>query len=237
MLVTVAAVHSAAQTVPTQPIAEKGNDFSAEKELARLAVAAHGGDKLRALKTLIIRGSVDVTTSAVAQAIPATFVTVFAGDRYRFELNNPFQPIKQVNNGVQTLSTIQNGFMIPPVNRLGFPLLPRIGEPGFVITSLPEGKKKQTGFRLTSPEGYYTDFYLEAKSNRVKAYDAAYTIGGRTVTTSVEVDKLRLVDGILVPEKYAQRFDLTLFTVYAAFRAKEILVNVEVADDVFTLGG
>ena len=56
------------------------------------------------------------------------------------------------------------------------------------------------------------------------------------MTTSVEIDKMRVVDGITVPERYAQRFDTEQVTVYAAFKAKEILVNSELAADVFNTG-
>ncbi|MEP6703768.1 MAG: hypothetical protein ABJB34_03085, partial [Acidobacteriota bacterium] len=61
-----------------------------------------------------------------------------------------------------------------------------------------------------------------------------YDINGRIVTTSVEVDTLRVVDGITVPEKYSQRFDTEQITIYAAFKSKEILVNTPVDDDVFS---
>jgi len=50
------------------------------------------------------------------------------------------------------------------------------------------------------------------------------------------IDKLRVVDGVSVPEAYAQRFDTEQITVYADFKTKDILVNTEVADDVFSLG-
>ncbi|MBK9164951.1 MAG: hypothetical protein IPM21_13800 [Acidobacteria bacterium] len=219
-------------SAPAQPAA----DFAAERELARLAVEAHGGETFRKLKTLSVIGSVDVTTSQFPQAIPATFVTIFSGDRYRFELNNPFQPIRQANDGTQTTSTIGNGMSLPPINRIGFPVLQRIGETGFVVTAIPENKKKRKGFRVTSPEGYSTDFFLDGKTNEVKSFDSTYLVSGRTVTTSAEIDKLKLVDGVLVPERYVQRFDLDQFTVYANFKAREIKVNGEVADDVFTVG-
>lgn len=217
-------------------LAQPATDFTAERELARLAVEAHGGEKFRAMKTLVVTGGVDITTSQFPQAIPATFVTIFAGDKYRFELNNPFQPIRQANDGTKTTSTIQNGFTLPPVNRIGFPVLQRIGETGFVVTAIPDNKKKRKGFRVTSPEGYQTDFFLDAKTNQVKSFDSVYTVGGRTVTTSAEIDRLKLVDGILVPERYVQRFDLDQFTVYANFKAREISVNGDVADDVFVVG-
>jgi len=210
--------------------------FDAEIALAKLALEAHGGEKLRNMKTLIVRGSADVTTSAFNQAIPATFVVILAKEKYRFEIMNPFQPVKQVFDGVNTSTTIQGGMTLPPVTRLGFPLLPMIGQPGFIITALPDGKKKAKGFRITAPDGYYTDFYLNEKTNQLKGYDSSYEIGGRTVTTSVEIDSLRVVDGISIPEKYAQRFDTEQVTVYALFKTKEILVNTPVDDDVFSMG-
>jgi hypothetical protein len=206
--------------------------FAAEKSLANQVLAAHGGPKLKAMTSFVIRGTVDIATSAITQTIPATFITIFAGDKYRIELNNPFQPFKQVYDGVNTTSSIRGGLTLPPINRLGFPLLPRIGDVGFFITSLPE-KKKNKGFRMTSPEGYFTDFYVDEKTGQVKGYDSTYTINGRTVTTSVEIDKYQLVDGILIPEKYVQRFDTEQMVIYATFKAKEILVNTPVADDVF----
>ena len=214
------------------PATEKS--FAAEIELAKLAVAAHGGDKLTTMKSLVIKGSVDVTTSAMNQAIPATFVTVFAGEKYRIEIANPFQPFKQVYDGTQTLSSMTGGFTLPPINRLGFPMLQHLGKQGFIITSLPDAKKKTRGFRMTSPEGYYSDFYLDEKTNQIKGYDATYTIDGRTLSTSVEIDKLRSVEGVLVPEKYAQRFDMQQLTIYANFKAKEILVNSQIEDAAFT---
>ena len=207
--------------------------FQAETALAKLALEAHGGEKLRAMRSLIVRGSVDVTTSAFNQAIPATFVVIFAKEKYRFEIMNPFQPIKQVFDGVNTSTTIRGGMTLPPINRLGLPVLPMIGEPGFVVTPLPDEKKKKKGFRMTSPEGYYTDFYLDEKTNQIKGYDSSYDINGRKVSTSVEVDKHKVVEGVLVPERYVQRFDTEQVTIYANFKAKEVLVNTPVADEIF----
>lgn len=218
------------------PANPPANRYEAEKQLANLALAAHGGEKLRGMKTLLISGSVDVTTSTFPQAIPATFIMIFAGDKYRVEINNPFQPFKQTFDGTRTSTTVANGFTLPPFNRLGLPLLPHLGEVGFVITSLPDAKKKKKGFRLTSPEGYFTDFFLDEKTNQIKGYDSSYDINGRIVTTSVEIDRMKTVDGILVPEKYVQRFDLEQITIYAAFNAKQIQVNTEVANDVFSIG-
>jgi hypothetical protein len=238
-IMNIAAQPTVKKTGGSQPVVAPTTSapkYEAEIALAEKALVAHGGEKLRGMKTLIMRGSVDVTTSAFNQAIPATFVVVLAKEKYRFEIANPFQPLKQVYDGVNTFTTIQGGMTLPPITRLGFPLLPMIGQSGFIITPLPESKKKRQGFRMTSPDGYFTDFYLDEKTNQIKGYDSSYEINGRTVTTSVEVDKLRNVDGIWVPEKYVQRFDTEQITIYADFKTKEILVNTEVADDVFSLG-
>ncbi len=213
--------------------APAGDKFAAEKALVNLAIDAHGGDKFRKMKTFSMIGTVDVTASSMPQPIPASFVMIFAGDRYRVEINNPFQPIKQVFDGAQTTTSVANGFTLPPFNRVGFPVLQRAGDQGFVITSIPDDKKKRRGFRVTSPEGYATDFYLDEKTNQVKGFDSTYDVNGRTVKTVAEVDKVRVVEGVTVPEKYVQRFTIGELTLFANFNAKQIFVNTEIANDVF----
>jgi hypothetical protein len=223
-------VGSQPATAPTT-IAPK---YEAENALAGLAVVAHGGEKLRSMKSLIVRGSADVTASAFNQAMPATFIIVLAKEKYRLEIAHPFMSMKQAYDGVNTITTIQGGFTLPPLTRVGFPLLQMVGQTGFIITPLPETNKKKKGFRMTSPEGLYTDFYLDEKTNQIKGYDSSYEVNGRVVTTSVEIDKFRVVDGITLPERWVQRFDTEQVTVYADFKAKEMLVNTEVADEVFS---
>jgi len=202
-------------------------------DLADKVLKAHGGAKYIGMKTLIVRGNVDITASVVNQAIPASFITIFSGDRYRLEINNPFQPFKQVFDGQKTYSSIERGFTLPPINRIGMPLLQRLGSEGFEVSALAEKKKR--GFRLTAPDGYYTDFFVSKKTNRVKGYEASYIVNDREVTTSVEIDKYQEQNGVVIPRKYAQRFDLGQMTVYAEFKAKEILINTKIEDDVFTL--
>lgn len=206
---------------------------TAAKELAKAVLAAHGGDKLKMLKTLILRGSMD--TNAFNQIVPGSYVMVFSGEKYRIELNNPFQPIKQVFDGKETLTLMPNSFKLPPLDRVGFYVLGRIGDAAFPINALPDTAKGKKGFRITSPDGRATDFYVDEKTKQIKGYDASFDFGGRLGTTSVEIGKYRTVDGVLVPEKFAQRFDLGQITAYCDFKAKEILVNTEVANDVFTI--
>lgn len=202
-------------------------------ELARATVKIYGGDKFKNMKTLVVRGTADVSGSP-AVTFPATFATIYAGEKYRLEVSNPFQPFKQVYDGQQTSSSINN-FNLPPLNRLGFPLLAKIDDKNFVVSALPVNLKKKTGFRITAPEGFYTNFLIDEKTGLVKSFESSYDTNGRSVTTSVEIDKLREVEGVKIPERYAQRFETGQFTVYADFKAKEILVNSAVAEDVFQI--
>lgn len=199
--------------------------------LAKSALAAHGGEKFKQMKTLSIIGSVDVTVSSFTQ--PASFVTVFSGDKYRLEIDTPQVKFKQIFDGSQTFTSPQQGFSLPPINLLGLPLLQRLGDMGFEVSALANNKK--TGFRITSPEGYYTDFYMDKKTGKIKGYDSSYIINNREATTSVEIDKFEDKDGIIIPSKYAQRFDFGQMTIYAEFKAKEILINTKVDDKVFAL--
>jgi len=216
-----------------KPSADAVAANAAALELAKAAFAAHGGEKLHAVKTLVVRGSVDVTSAVFPQAIPGGFSMVFAGDKYRVELANPVQSFKQTFDGVETRTNIQGGVELPPLTRLGFPLLQRMGDTGFVVSSLPATAKKKLGFRMTAPDGFFTDFYVDEKTKQVKGYESQYENGGRIVTTSVEIEKYRTVEGVIVPEKYSQRFDLGQLVVYGDCKSKEILVNSPIADDVF----
>ena len=203
-------------------------------ELVRIAVTAHGGDKFKLMKTLVVRGTADVSGSPTT-TFPATFAMIYSGDKYRLEITNPFTPFKQVFDGQNTVSSL-SGFSLPPINRLGLPLLAKAEEKDFVVSALNEKVKKKLGFRITSPEGYYTDFFIDEKTGQIKSYEASYDFNGRAITTSVEIDKVREVEGVKIPERYAQRFDLGQVTIYADFKAKDILVNSAVADDIFAIG-
>jgi hypothetical protein len=205
---------------------------TAAGEMAKAVLAAHGGDKLKAVKTMVIKGSVDVTMSAFPQVLPGTFATIISGERYRLEINSPAQSLKQIYNGRDTYSSLP-GFSLPPITRVGFPVLGHVGDTGYTVTALPEAAKKKGGFRITSPEGYFTDFYVDEKTSLLKGFDSSYEISGRTVTTSAEIDKYKIVDGITIPEKYVQRFDLGQMTAYSAFKAKEIFINGEIPEDYF----
>lgn len=207
---------------------------AAPMDLAKAALLAHGGEKFKQMKTLVVSGTADVSGSP-SMTFPAPFVMTYAGNKYRLEMNTPFMQFKQIYDGEQTYSSAGE-VTLPPINRLGLPLLPKIEEKDFVVSALPDAKKKKTGFRITSPEGYYTDFFIDEKTGEVKGYEASYSFNERTITTAVEIDKFREVEGVKVPEKYAQRFETGNLTVYANFKAKDILVNSTVEDSVFVMG-
>jgi hypothetical protein len=202
-------------------------------ELAKAAIAAHGGDKFKAAKTIIQRGSVEATAPGSAQAVPAAYAVVTKGDKFRFEITSQFFNFLQIFDGEQLYTSIAR-FDVPPINKMGFVLLTKAEEPGYKITALPD-KKKRRGFRISSPDGYSSDYYIDSTTGQVLSYEAKVAVDGREITTSVENDKFRDVNGVLIPEKYSQRLQLGTNTFYANFKAKEILVNSEIADDVFVM--
>ena len=213
-------------TLAQKTVEPKVPDFN---ETAKATFLAHGGEKLKSIKTLVVKGSVDV--SVQNNVLPGGFSTVIAGDKYMLDIQTAFQSIKQTYDGDHTISSLP-GMTLPPVTTLGFPLLMRYGDNGYLVSALPDGKKGY-GFRLSAPDGFYTDFWVDEKTNLLKKYESAYEMNGRTFTTSIEIDKIRVVEGVSVPEKYSQRFDLGQLTAYANFKAKDILFNSPIDDAVF----
>jgi len=202
-------------------------------ELAAAVQAAHGGEKLKKLRSLVLKGSADLSFNG--QAVPGAFSTVISGEKYYFEIVTAIQQLKQTFDGQQTYSSIP-GFSLPPVTSLGFPLLCKIGDAVYPISVLPEGSKKRKGFRVTTPEGFYTDFFVHEKTGQIKGYESQWLDGGnRAITTSVEIDEFQTVDGLIVPKKYSQRFVLGPITAYANFNAKSVLVNTKIEDAAFVI--
>lgn len=216
---------------PAAPTAA-ATSATAPLDIAKAALAAHGGDKLKKLQSFLVKGSVDV--SFQGQSLPGAFSTAFSGEKYYFEIVTPVQQLKQVFDGRQTSNSIQ-GFSLPPVTSLGFPLLPKIGDEGYKVEALPDNTKKRKGFRMSTPEGFYTDFIVDEKTGQIKSYEAKWMSGQQTITTSVEIDEFMTVEGIAVPKKYSQRFDLGPLTAYANFKAKDVKVNTTIDDSAFTL--
>ena len=220
---------AAKQDSAAKPAAAAAN---APLDLAKAALAAHGGEKLKKMRSLVMKGSVDL--SVMGQAMPGAFSTAFSGEKYVFEINSVIQSLKQVYNGQQTYSSLP-GFSLPPVTSLGFPLLPRVGDEGYIVTALPVSAKKRKGFRITTPQGFYTDFIVDEKTGQIKGYESSYDVDGKIITTSVSVDSYQTIDGIVIPTKYSQRFDLGQLTAYANFNTKTVLVNSPIEDDAFSI--
>jgi hypothetical protein len=208
---------------------------NASLETAKAALKAHGGEKFAQIKNLVIRGSGTVTQPGGVQTIPITFAVVVAGEKYRFDLNGaPVFNFKQISDGQKDYSSM-NGVHLPPLNLVGLSVLARIGEKGYVVSDLPEKSKKKKGFRVTTPQGFYTDFIVDEKTGLVKEYSAKYAVGSGEATTSVAIDKYRAVDGAMIHEKYSQRLEVGQFSSYGEFKAKEISINGKIEDDVFSM--
>jgi hypothetical protein len=207
---------------------------AASLEMAKVTLKAHGGEKLSQVKSMILRGSVDVMAPNSPQALPATFAIILAGEKYRLEIQSAFFNFSQISDGQNTSSSM-SGVALPPMSRVGLVMLPKIGETGFAVSPLPEKFKKKKGFRITSPEGYYADFVIDEKTSLVKEYESGYELNGQKVSTAVAIEKYKEVEGVLVNEKFSQRIDFGQISAYANFNAKNILLNTEIADDVFTV--
>lgn len=218
----------------TPPAADKSvasSNAVTPMERAKVTLAAHGGEKLLKMKSLVVKGSVDLNT--MGQALPGAFSTAFSGEKYFFDINSAMQQLKQVYDGRETYSSLP-GFSLPPVTSVGFPIMTKIGDTSYAVAALPATAKRK-GFRITAPDGFYTDFYVDEKTSQIKGYESAFEVSGRVVTTSVEIDEFQAVEGVLIPKKYSQRFDLGQITAYANFKAKEILVNTKIEDSAFAI--
>lgn len=243
-LVLISAVGINAQTDPKKPDAKTDKPTTvtttapvktdtASLDLAKATLAAHGGDKLLKIKNLVVRGTAELSAGTSAQTIPAAFAITISGARFRYDIQSQFFNYKQIFDGQQNYSSITSFSM--PLDKIGMELLRKISDKDYAVSALPEKWKKKKGFRVTSPEGFYTDFIVDEKTNQVKEYESSYDVNGDTLTTSVAIDKYREVDGVFINEKFSQRMELSQGTFYANFKAKDILINSEIADDVFAM--
>lgn len=199
-------------------------------DLARAAFAAQGGEKFRAVKNTILRGSVQLYPPNSVQSIPGSFSLVTAGPRLRMEIDaRPAIVFKQIYDGQQTYSSMPQVEM-PPLTKFGLGALARFDQPGYQITAIAD-KKKQRGFRLVDPEGYTTDFYVDPKTGRVMSFFLYY--GGATLGT--ENSKFKEVDGVLVPISFSQKFEMPIGAFFAEFNVKEVMINQELPEDAFVI--
>jgi len=199
-------------------------------ELAKAALAAQGGEKFKAMKSAILRGSVDLYGPNSTQSLPGGFVLVTAGDKFRMEVDaRPLFSFKQIFDGQQTYSSLP-GAEMAPANKFGMRLLTRIDEPGYTLTALPD-KKKTRGFRIADADGNATDFYVDLATGRVMSY--SFTYNG--VNFGHENKKFKEVEGVLIPSSFTERFEMKQGAAFAEFNVKEIKLNQAMTDDVFAM--
>jgi len=206
---------------------------STPMELAKASQMAHGGDKFKNLRSILMRGTADASAPGSTQTINATFYIATAGDKSRFELNNPMAPFLQIFDGQQLYNSLPQ-IQIPPMSRLVISLLQKIEDKGYTVSTLPDRKKKR-GFKITTPDDYSSDFYIDPVTGLVDTIEAKFTVQNREITTIISFDKFREVEGLMLPEKFSQRLDFSGMSVYASFKAKEILVNTELPENTFII--
>ena len=87
-------------------------------DLARAALAAQGGEEFRNLKSVVLRGSVDLYAPNSTQSVPGGFVIVIAGDKARIEIDaRPAVSFKMIYDGQQSYSSLPNVDM-PAANQV-----------------------------------------------------------------------------------------------------------------------
>lgn len=215
-------------SIPIIKLTEKDKPL----DLAKAALKVHGGEKLKNVKTLILRGSVEATPPGFPQTLPGTFVIVQADEKSRLQINLSVFGFIQVSDGQTTSSTLTQ-IDLPPLTRYGLLMLGKIQEKGYAVSE--SEKKTPFAFSLTSPDGDVVDYTLDSKTGRVKSCFITTNTDQNQITTALEYTKFREVNETLMPEEFFQRIDLGDATAYVKYKAKDILVNTKVDDDVFVL--
>ena len=199
-------------------------------DLAKAAFNAQGGEKFKSLRNMVMRGTVNLFAPNSTNALPGQFVIATAGDKLRIEVAAP--PIfafKQIFDGQNFYSSIPN-MELPPISKFGINALAKYDQAGYVVTALPD-KDKMRAFRITDGEGNATDFFIEPATARVKSFLIPFH--GRTFGT--ENDKMKEVEGVLIPFKFTQRLETIQGVYFAEYSVKDVKLNQELGDDVFLI--
>ena len=213
-----------------KPAASAITPTTAPLDLARAALAAHGGDKFKTVKSMILRGSVDLYPPNSTQARPGGFIIVTAGDKARVEVDaSPIIAFKQIDDGERTYSSLPN-VQLPPLSKFGMNVLGKIDQAGFTVSAIPD-KKKQRGFRIADADGYATDFYIDPTNGRVMSFLINYN----GYVFGSEHKKFKDVEGILIPSNFSQRLEMTQGAFFADYNVKDIKLNNPLGDDVFAM--
>ncbi len=199
-------------------------------DLARAAFNAQGGEKFRALKSMVLKGSVDLFAPNSTQSIPGGFVIVMAGDKLRIEIAAPPAiSFKQIYDGQNSYSSLP-GVELPPMSKFGLVALSKFDQADYTVSAIPD-KKKQRGFRISDADGNVTDFYLDTATGRVMSFLIPYN--GYMFGT--ENKKMKEVDGVLVSTTFTQRLEMRQGAFFADYNVKDIKLNQPIGDDVFAM--
>ncbi|MBA3513467.1 MAG: hypothetical protein H0T77_03710 [Pyrinomonadaceae bacterium] len=203
---------------------------TAPVELARAALSAHGGEKFRNLKSVVLRGSVELYAPNSTQSIPGGFVIVIAGEKARIEVDaRPAVSFKMIYDGQRSYSSLPNVDM-PPLTKFGLGMLVKFDQTGYAVTGIPD-KKKHRGFRITDSDGNITDFYVDPATGRVMSFLIPY--GGYTFGT--ENKKMKEIDAVLIATSFTQRLEMPQGAFFADYNVKDVKLNQPIGDDVFAI--
>ena len=214
-----------------QPAAAAITATSTPLELARAAFNAQGGEKFRALRNMVLIGTVDMFQPGSTQSLTGQFGLIYAGDRMRLNIQTPLFQLESIFDGERRYSSLPR-VELPPMNRLGLSALAHFDQPGYTVTALPD-KKKERAFRITDTEGNTTDFYVDATTARIVRYEIPY----KGFNFSVEQTKVQEYEGVLVPVNATWKIELPGGAAYAEFKTKEVKLNQTLPDDAFAIPG
>jgi hypothetical protein len=220
---------AAAPTASTAP-AVNITPESTPMELARAAFTAQGGEKLRQVQNVTLRGSVSLFPPNSPQSIPGAFVMVTANDKLRMEIDaRPIIVFKQIYDGQESYSSMPN-VQVPPLSKYGLSVLSKFDQSGYKVSAIAN-KKKLRGFRIADPEDYTTDFYIDPTTGRVMEFLFYYN--GLTFGTAH--NKFKEIDGVLIPFSFSQRFEMPQGAFFAEYNVKEVKLNQTLGDDAFAI--
>ncbi len=238
LVITLAATSAQAQAETTSKPGNSGapapavaiTSTSSPTDLARAALTAQGGEKYRSLKSMVLRGSVDLYAPNSTQSIPGGFIIVVAGDKVRMEIDaRPAVSFKTIYDGQRSYSSLP-GVDFPPASKFGLPLLGKFDQPGYAVAAIPD-EKKLRGFSIADSDGNLTNFYIDPATGRVMKFLIPYN--GYKFGT--ENKKLKDIDGVMIPFEFTQRLEMPQGAFFAEFKVKDAKLNQPIGDDVFAM--
>lgn len=199
-------------------------------EIARIAIARHGGEKFRSLKSVSLLGSAELYYgSKPAESTVGKFAMVQSGERARTDIETPDLKYREIYDGKKAYGSVSAGAVAPPT-KFGLGVLTRFDQSGYSVTALPD-KKNQRGFRITDSESNSTDFYADQTTGRIA--ECSFDYNG--IKFLIEYKSFKEVEGVLVPVSFLRKLGLPRVDIFMEFKVKEAKVNQPVADDVFII--